>query len=138
MIKGALIIVSVCLISLVNAQNIENGIYISFKGGVVPKYAILTVKNDSANVEVYTKWQGEWLPAVGTWNKSYKPQRLFKNENGTLTNENAIVERKKYLKGFVKNSFVGKIKLKFEKVEKLPKEYEEVRQKAIEFVNRKE
>jgi hypothetical protein len=137
MLKIVLVIFSFCLFNTITAQNIENGTYISFKGGIIPKYAILTVDNDSAKLEVFTRWQGEWLPAIGAWDNSYQPQMLIKNKIGTLSNENVIIQNKKGIIGLVKNSFAGKMKFKFKKVETLPEKYIEVRQKGIEFTIRK-
>lgn len=137
MLKVVLVIFSFCLLNTALGQNIENGIYISFKGGIIPKYAILTIEQDTAKLEVFTRWQGEWLPAIGEWDNTYLPQMLIKNENGTLSNENVIIQNKKGIIGFVKNSFAGRMKFKFKKVETLPKKYMEVRQKGIEFTRRK-
>lgn len=137
MLKSILVIFSFCLLNTVIGQNIENGLYISFKGGIIPKYAILTVEQDTTYLEVFTKWQGEWLPAIGAWDNSYQPQILIKNETGTLSNENVIIHNKKgIIIGLVKNSFAGR-KFKFNKVETLPEKYKEVRQKGIEFTRRK-
>jgi hypothetical protein len=137
MIRVMLIIFSFFLSVIAIGQSIENGIYISFKGGLIPKYAILTVEKDSAKLEVFTKWQGEWLPAIGAWDSSYQPQILHRNENGSLSNEDVLIRYKKQLRGLVKNSFDGRIKFKFNKVETLPEKYKEVRQKGIEFTRRK-
>ena len=137
MLKVVLVIFSFCLLNTALWQNIENGLYISFKGGIIPKYAILTIEQDTAKLEVFTRWQGEWLPAIGAWDNTYLPQMLIKNENGTLSNENVIIQNKKGIIGLVKNSFVGKIKFKFNKVETLPEKYVEVRQKGLAFTRRK-
>jgi hypothetical protein len=135
--KLALIIFSFCLLATAFGQNLDKGIYISHRGGIIPKYAILTVHEDSAQLEVFTKWQGEWLPAIGSWDNTYEPQMLNKNENGSLSNENVVIHRKKQIMGLIKNTFVGRLKFKFNPVEVLPEKYEEVRQKGLEFTKRK-
>jgi hypothetical protein len=137
MLKVILIIFSLSLLNTSTRQSIENGLYISYKGGFIPKYAILTIEQDSSKLEVFTKWQGEWLPAIGDWDNSYQPQILIKNENGTLSNENVIIQNKKGIMGLVKNSFAGRMKFKFNKVETLPENYKEIRLKGIEFTRRK-
>jgi len=137
MLKAILVIFSFCLLNSAIGQSIENGLYISYKGGIIPKYAILTIELDTSKLEVFTKWQGEWLPAIGEWDNSYQPQMLIKNENGTLSNENVIIQNKKGIIGLVKNTFAGKMKFNFNKIETLPEKYMEVRQKGIEFTRRK-
>jgi hypothetical protein len=134
MLKIVLIIFSFCLLGNLLGQNIEKGTYISFNGGVIPKYAILTVDEDSSQLEVFTKWQGEWLPAIGSQDNSYRPQKLSRNNNGFLVNDNVLIKRKKQLTGLVRNSIVGRIKFKFSPVEVLPEKYIEVRQKGIAFI----
>lgn len=136
--KVILLICSFCLFHTVLGQNIEDGLYISFKGGIIPKYAILTVEKDTTNLEVFTRWQGIWLPAIGAWDNTYQQQLLIKNENGTLSNENVLIQNKNRMIGRIKNTFVGRMKFKFYQVETLPEKYLEVRQKGIEFTRRKE
>ena len=127
----------ICLLNTALEQKIENGLYISFKGGIIPKYAILTVEQDTSKLEIFTRWQGEWLPAIGAWDDSYQPQILIQNESGTLRNENVIIQKKNLIKGLVKNSFAGRIKFKFQMVETLPEEFQEIRKKGLEFSQRK-
>lgn len=136
MLRVVLAIVSFCVLSTLTAQTIENGIYISFKKGIIPKYAILTVENDSTQIEVFTRWQGEWLPAIGKWDHTYQPQMLRRNEDESLSNENVSIKKKKGLIGILKKTFVGRIKFKLEPVDTLPEKYLEVRQKALEFTRR--
>ncbi len=137
MLKITLLIFSFCILNISLEQKIENGLYISFKGGIIPKYTILTVEQNTSQLEVFTRWQGAWLPAIGAWDDSYLPQLLMRNESGTLSNENVIIQYNKDIKGLVKNSFVGRIKFKFKKVETLPEKYTEIRQKGLEFTQRK-
>lgn len=136
MLKVVLLIISLLFIGNIHAQNIENGLYIAYKGGIIPKYAILTVEEDSASLEVFTKWQGAWLPSIGAWDNSYEPQKLIRNTDGSLSNENVLITRKNKIKGIVKNTMANRIKFKFKNVEKLPTEYEEVRQKGLDFTRR--
>lgn len=129
-------------LNLSYGQKLENGIYIAFDGGLIPKYAILTIKDDSASMEIFTKWQGAWLPAIGAWDNTYKPQILKLNEDHSLSNENILVKKKEEKSatktiGIAKNTFAGKIKFKFKPVEKLPDNYQTVRGKGIEFTKNK-
>lgn len=142
MFKLIPLIFSFCLLCTAFGQPIEKGTYISYNGGIIPKYAILKVDEDSSRLEVFIRWQGEWLtawlPVQRELNDSFHAQLLITNPNGTLSNENALIERKKLIKGKLKNTFIGRIKFKFNKVETLPLKFEEVRQKGIEFTNRKD
>lgn len=134
--KVVLIIISLLFIGNIHAQNIEKGLYISYNGGIIPKYAILTVEEDSASLEVFTKWQGAWLPAIGSWDNSYEPQKLIRSADGSLSNENVVITCKNEIKGIVKNSVANRIRFKFKNVEELPSEFEEVRQKGLDFTRR--
>ena len=116
------------------AQKPGNGLYISYKGGLLPKYAILTVMEDSASMEIFTRWQGAWLPAIGAWDTGYKPQILNFIGN-RLENKNIEVEgEKNEVKGIARNTFLGKVKFKFTAVEKLPASFQKVRNESLKFV----
>lgn len=136
MVKVVLIIISIFFNGNIYGQNIEKGLYISFNGGIIPKYAILIVEEDSANLEVFTRWQGAWLPAIGSWNNSYEPQKLVRNEDGSFSNENVIIIHKKEIMGILKNTTAGRIRFKFKNVDQLPMKYEEVRQKGLELTKK--
>lgn len=122
----------------VSSQNIENGIYISYKGGIIPKYAILKVNDDSIKMEIFTRWQGAWLPAIGSWDATYSPQILKHTAENLIENENIRIVRKRNDKilGIVKNTYAGRIRFKLEQVEILPKKYQIVRQRSLEFTKR--
>ncbi|KAA9340263.1 hypothetical protein [Adhaeribacter soli] len=129
-------------LNLSYGQKLENGIYIAYDGGLTPKYAILIVKGDSATMEIFTKWQGAWLPAIGAWDNSYKPQALKLFDDNSFKNEKIEVRRKdKKSKiqiiaiAFV--TFVGKTKFKLKAVEKLPEDFQAVREKGIAFTKNK-
>ena len=83
-IKLLLLTIGFFITGTVFSQKIECGNYIAYNGGLVSKYTILNVYEDSAAMEVYTKWQGEWLPAIGKWDNTYKPQILIQVLPGTL------------------------------------------------------
>tara|TARA_B110000459_G_C16202296_1_gene312771 strand:+ start:115 stop:540 length:426 start_codon:yes stop_codon:yes gene_type:complete len=138
-LKPIILLVLICFSGSLFSQNIANGTYISHKGGIIPKYAILTVNNDSATLEIFTKWQGAWLPAIGSWDNSYRPQILRHTGEFRLVNKNTIIEKRKNNKviAIVKNIFTGKGKFKFKIVDKVPDKYLEIKQKAIEFTARK-
>ena len=93
----AITIVSIisCVSVVVHAQEISNGTYIGHKRGVVPKYIIMEVNDDSIILEMFTRWQGSWLPCIGSWDEAYKPQLLQSNANGTLTNESIFISTPK-------------------------------------------
>jgi len=119
-------------------QKIENGTYIAYKGGILQKYVILTVNNDSASLEAFSKWQGSWLPIIGAWDSTYKAQNLIHIVEYSLKNENVFVRKtqKDKIIGILKNSFAGTVKLKFKKVDTIPKKYLTIKTKALKFTQR--
>ena len=123
-----------------NAQEIADGTYIGHRGGIIPKYIIMVVNGDIVQFEMFTRWQGSWLPCIGEWNGSYEPQLLKINKDGSLTNENMIVEhrqgKKLRLIGIAKKTFSGKVKFDLVKKDELPDRYRIVKTKAMEFIER--
>ena len=51
-----------CVSSMSHAQEISNGTYIGHKLGLVPKYMMLEVNDDTINFEIFARWQGSWVP----------------------------------------------------------------------------
>ena len=120
-------------------QKIENGTYKAYKGGILQKYVILNIDNDSASFEAFSKWQGSWLPIIGGWDSTYKAQNLKHIGNYSLKNENVFVNKtqKGKIIGVLKNSFaLGTVKLKFTKVDTIPEKYLTIKTKALEFTQR--
>lgn len=137
MIKTILLLFSFCLFNYATAQNIENGMYISYKGVIFPKYAILRVDNDSTQLEVFARWQGVWLPALLKSKTAYQPQVLYRNTDGSLSNENVRIQQKKHLIGKLKNTFMGRMRFKFKPVDTLPEKFIAFKQKGIEYTREK-
>jgi len=100
----------------------------------------MEVIGDSVNFEMFTRWQGSWLPCVGEWTDSYAPQVLMRNEDGSLTNDNIHVQFKQgknlRLSGTAEKTFAGKVKFNLEKQDELPTRYRKVKTRAIEFAER--
>ena len=121
--------------TLTNAQSISDGLYIGHRGFIVPKYFILDVQGDSISFEMFVRWQGSWLPGIGTWVDGYHPQHLSRLEEQTASNENIIVKyhRRNKLKGTVIQSIAGKVKFKLVKKDELPRRFKQVKSKAVSF-----
>ena len=125
-----------------NGQKLNNGIYIACNGGLIREYAILTVSDDSASMEIFTFWQGVWLPVIGAWNNTYKPQLLKAGSDNALRNEIILVKRKQKklttkIIGIARNTFTGRIKFKFKQVGRLPEEYQTIQEKGVAFARNK-
>lgn len=136
--KLLILFCSLFLLNSAISQNIEIGTYISYKRGLLaPKYAILFVHEDSSQFEMFTHWQGAWIPAIGASKDGYQPQTLIM-ANNVLSNENVRVEKSQNLKGLIKNSFVGKVRLNFKMVDELPDEFIEIKQKSIDFIKQEQ
>jgi hypothetical protein len=123
-----------------HGQQIEDGTYIGFNGGLIPKYAILTVNQDSIEFKIFTRWQGAWLPGIGTWDRNYEPQHLKRVSSVKLESSNISIELKptktSELQAKARNTFAGRIKFKLSRVDELPSEYGLVREKSLEFTKR--
>ncbi|MEQ9169470.1 MAG: hypothetical protein RIE55_00430 [Marinoscillum sp.] len=123
-----------------HGQQIQDGTYIGFNGGLIPKYAILTVNQDSIELEIFTKWQGAWLPCIGTWDENYEPQHLERITATKLENSNITVELKltktSNLKTIARNTLVGRVRFNLTPVNELPDRYVAVRNKALSFTER--
>lgn len=122
------------------AQEISDGLYIGHRGGIIPKYIIMEVDGDSVTFEMFTRWQGSWLPCIGKWSTDYEPQILERVDERTVANENISVhyQNRKNLRltGTAKQTFVGKVKFNLVKQDQLPERYKKVKSRAMEFTNR--
>jgi len=127
--------ISILLCGSMKAQEFVNGNYVAFAGGIIPKYAILSVNGDTATFELFTKWQGAWLPAIGSWDSEYDPQYLVKTGPNEFSNDavNVKINAGKTYKviGIARNTIAGKVKFKFEKVDRIPDKYLEIRKRAL-------
>jgi len=125
---------------ITSAQEISEGTYTGYRGGIIPKYIIMVVNGDCAQFEMFTRWQGVWLPCIGEWNASYEPQLLQRKPDGSWANENVavgIVHNKNVgLKGIAQKTFAGKVNFSLVKQEVLPDGHREVKAKAMEFVRK--
>lgn len=127
---------AIALFTTTFGQTIENGTYIASKGLLFPSYAILTVDEDTATLEVFTRWQGVWLTAIDERDQTYQAQKAIKSTNGTYSNEKVYIQQKKQLKGKVKTTILGNKRFRFTKVDVLPENYLEVQHEAHEFNKR--
>ena len=135
MLRLILLISSFSLSIACLSQKIDDGTYISHRIGIVPKYTILVVSKDSTTLEIFTKWQGWWLPAIGNADSSYHAQILNSKDDGSLSNENAqiVKTRKDKLKCSVKTRSFGRFNFQLKKVDRLPTRFEKIRNKGINF-----
>lgn len=124
---------AIALFTTAFGQTIENGTYIASKGLLFPSYAILTVDEDTATLEVFTRWQGVWLTAIDERDQTYQAQKAIKSTNGAYSNEKVYIQQKKQLKGKVKTTILGNKRFRFTKVNILPENYLEVQREAHEF-----
>ena len=127
---------AILLFTTVFGQTIENGTYIASKGLLFPSYAILTIEEDTATLEVFTRWQGVWLEAIGERDQTYQAQKAIKSTNGAYSNAKVYIQQKKQLKGKVKTTILGNKRFRFTKVDVLPENYLEVQHEAHEFNKR--
>lgn len=119
-------------------QEWEEGKYVALKKGIIPKYIMVEIQGDSAICEVFTKWQGSWLPMVGSW-ENYEPERLSRNEIGGYSNGAIVLFKKKEtLKGRILKSFAGKSRFKLRPIPSFPPEFLEIKRRAVEFTLRRE
>lgn len=121
---------AILLFTTAFGQTIENGTYIASKGLLFPSYAILIVEDDTATLEVLTRWQGVWLTAIGERDQSYQAQKAIKSTNGTYSNEKVYIQQKKQLKGKVKTTILGNKRFRFRKVNVLPENYLEAQKRS--------
>lgn len=124
---------AILLFTTVFGQTIENGTYIASKGLLFPSYAILTVEEDTATLEVFTRWQGVWLTATGERDQSYQAEKAIKSTNGAYSNAKVYIQQKKQLKGKVKTAILGNKRFRFRKVDVLPENFLEAQQEAHDF-----
>ncbi len=132
-LKPLLLIFTTTSFLFLDTHTIEPGLYIAKKGGVITKYAILEVQGDSATFESFIMWQGQWVPAIGTWDENYTSQKLVIDSMGNYSNENVLIYSKKnFIKGKISNSTAGK-RFVFQKVDSLPESYKNIKLKSEEF-----
>ena len=126
--------------SSVIAQKPEEGLYVSVsnKGGIANTYSILQISKEVATLEVFTKWGGSWIPALGSWDKNYEPQYLMLNEKDEFINLRVKLFLKKgTLKGIAKKTFVGQINFKFKKVDKIPDKFNIAKKEGLKLTGKK-
>ncbi len=121
-------------------QEITDGLYTGFHGGLIPKYIIMEVKGDTAELEMFTRWQGAWLPCIGEWTVNYQPQQLSLDNDHVFRNEFIEIaghsSKHNLLEGKAKNTCVGRVKFKLRKTGELPERFKQVRKEAMNFVRK--
>lgn len=147
------VLLSLCILffSLSSLTRVENDsnenkttIYVAKNLSIYQnKYAILEIKDSLAHLEVYAKFNGNFVPVNMAWNSKIDPVKyILKKDSADLTTQifrgHIIDITVKENEAFVnlKGSFMGAFALSFDRVASLPSKYESVKNHAYMFTGR--